>query len=78
VLFRSRILREQATSKRRRDLERRRKALEAQVKAMWAEFQSEQDEVNRLVSEEQLRANVLLADRDKMAGSRSADASKSH
>jgi circadian clock protein KaiC len=67
-----RQLTEQANRKRIRDLVRKRKLLENQIAALRAEFEGEGEEIARLASEDQLRQQALLADRNAMAASRYA------
>ncbi|HVX87238.1 MAG TPA: circadian clock protein KaiC [Phycisphaerae bacterium] len=63
----------EATEKRRRDLHRRRKAIEAQIAALEAEYAAEEEEVRRMVGEEEGRVRVLETDRAAMAKNRRAD-----
>ena len=63
----------QSTEKRVRDLERKRIALEGQITALRAEFESEQEEIQRILAEEERRAKILAADAAAMARSRHAD-----
>jgi circadian clock protein KaiC len=63
----------EATEKRRRDLERRRKVLAAQIAALEAEYAAEEEEVRRMVGEEEGRARMLETDRAAMARNRRAD-----
>ncbi len=63
-------LRDEATRKRARDLERKRKTLDAEIMALHAQFEMEEDEIKRAITEEQLRSQVIEADRVAMSRSR--------
>ncbi|HVS71820.1 MAG TPA: circadian clock protein KaiC [Phycisphaerae bacterium] len=68
-----RLRKAEGTEKRRRDLERRRKVLAAQIAALEAEYAAEEEEVRRMVGEEEGRARMLETDRAAMARNRRAD-----
>jgi circadian clock protein KaiC len=67
------LVRQQEIERRQRDLERKRQALEAQIAAQRAQFEAEQDELARLIGEEQAATDRLRQDRDEMSRSRKAD-----
>jgi circadian clock protein KaiC len=58
---------------RQRDLERKREALEARIAALRKDFEAEQEEATRIIEQEAIRAEAVLADRKRMARSRKAD-----
>jgi circadian clock protein KaiC len=68
------LARDQAIAGKLRELERKRQALEARIVAMRKEFEAEEEEAKRILSEEQAREDVLRQDRNKRALSRQADA----
>jgi circadian clock protein KaiC len=70
----ARLARQQEIELRQRELERRRETLEARIGDLRREFEAEQDEMQRLIAQEQLREDVLSEDRQRMAISRRADA----
>jgi len=63
--------------KRIRDLARRRKAMEAQTAVLRAEFEAEEEAVERIVAEDRLRVKQVESDRVAMARKRYADAALS-
>ncbi len=67
------ILREEDTARKRRELERDRAALGAQIVALQAQVQAREEEMQRIIREDQLRAETLEADRHAMAHARGAD-----
>jgi circadian clock protein KaiC len=67
------LLRQQEIERRQRELERKRRALKAQRAALRTQFEAEQEELNRLIAQEQAAADVLGRDRKEMARSRMAD-----
>ncbi|MGN6368423.1 MAG: circadian clock protein KaiC [Phycisphaerae bacterium] len=69
----ARLVRDQTTQKRIRDIDRKRKALDAQIAALRTEFEAEEDEIRHIVNEENIRAGVLLSDAAAMSKSRQAD-----
>jgi circadian clock protein KaiC len=56
-----------------RKRERRRAALEARIEALRMEFEAEEQEAQREINNQQRRADVMVADRARMAVSRKAD-----
>ena len=58
---------------RQRELERKRAALEARVAALRREFEIEEEELGRLIGQEETRDQVLREDRDRMRASRRGD-----
>jgi circadian clock protein KaiC len=65
--------RQQQLERRQRDLERKRQALEAQIAAQRAQFEAEQDEMKRLIAQEQAVTDRLREGREEMGRSRKAD-----
>jgi circadian clock protein KaiC len=69
-----RVARDQTAARRIRDLDRKRKALDAQIASLRAAFEAEQEEIEQMVHENQLRTKAVDAARATMARSRFADA----
>jgi circadian clock protein KaiC len=61
--------------RRKRELESKLKSLDAQITALNYEFEAEQEELNKLSSEDTLRIDALAKERSEMARIRKADAS---
>ena len=66
--------RQQEIDRRQRELERKRQALQAQIEALSSEFLAQEEELKRLMSQEQAVERQLRDDRMNMALSRKADA----
>lgn len=60
----------QEIERKQRELERKRRALEAQIALLQVEFQAEEEEMSRLIAQEQAREAQLLQDQAEMAASR--------
>jgi circadian clock protein KaiC len=69
----ARIRRQEETERKRRFLERKRLALDAQITALRLEFEAEEQEAQRLISEDERREERLEEDREDMARSRKLD-----
>lgn len=67
------ILREQDIERRQRELERKREIVEAQVAALRAGYQADVEEMERIVTEEKLRDQVLMEGQEAAARLRGAD-----
>ena len=67
------LVRQQETEGKNRDLERKRQVLEAQIAALRAEFETEQVEAAKMIGQDQTRAGVLASDRVQMARLRQSD-----
>jgi circadian clock protein KaiC len=65
--------RQQEIERRQRDLERKRQALDAQVAVQRAQFEAEQDELKRLIAQEQAVTDRLAEEQEEMGRSRRAD-----
>jgi circadian clock protein KaiC len=65
--------RQQDIERRASEMERKRAALEAQVAALQAVFESEQDQLRRLIAQGQQREATLKADEELLARLRGAD-----
>ena len=68
------VARKQEIERRRRELERKREALEARLAALRLEFEAEQEEVERIIAQEEARESRLLEDRKDMARIRKVEA----
>ena len=68
--------REQEIGRRKRELERKRQAVEAQMAALRSQFETEEEELARLISQEEQRVEMLVGERREMARLRRADSSK--
>jgi circadian clock protein KaiC len=66
-------LRKQDLERKQRELERRRTLLQSQIAALHAEYESDEEEFKRLVSEFQAREIQQNADREELASRRWAD-----
>ena len=67
------LARELDIQAKRRKLARKRQVLEARIAAMRSDFDAEQEEMNRVIGEEQDREEVIRQDRQRMAVSRQAN-----
>jgi circadian clock protein KaiC len=65
--------RQQEIERRQRDLERKRQVLEAQIAAQRGQFESEQEELRRLIEQEQAAADAVRQASDLLAMNRRAD-----
>ena len=66
------VARQQEIERRRRELDRKREALEARISALRLEFEAEQEETQRMITEQEAQEARLLADRKDMAKARKA------
>jgi circadian clock protein KaiC len=66
-------MRQKEIERRQRDIERKRAAMEAQTAALRGQFEAEQEELQRLIDEEQSASDILRNEREQMAASRKAD-----
>jgi circadian clock protein KaiC len=64
------VLRENAVSRKDREIERKRLVLESKIAGMKEEFESVQDELNKTYIEEELRKEVLEKNREQMTRNR--------
>jgi len=64
---------QQLIEMRQRDIERKKLAIEAQILALNTQFESEKDDLTRLINKEKLRNETLLLDRLAMAKLKQAD-----
>ena len=67
------LARQQGIDIKKRDIERKRQLLEAQIAAMRAELEAEEDDLRRLLAQEEARAAALVSERAQMARLRRAD-----
>jgi circadian clock protein KaiC len=67
------LSRQQEIERRQRELERRRQALDAQIAAQRAQFEAEQDDLKRLIAQEQAVIDRLAEEQEEMGRSRKAD-----
>jgi circadian clock protein KaiC len=67
------LSRQREIERRQRELKRRRQALHAQIAAQRAQFEAEQDELKRLIAQEQAVADHVAEDQEEMRRSRQAD-----
>lgn len=70
------LMRKQEIERNQRELERKRARMEAQLAAIRAEFEAEEEEIRRLIDQEQLQEERLEKDRIEMAESRHAELSE--
>ena len=64
---------QQLIEMRQRDIERKKLAIEVQILALNTQFESEKDDLTRLINKEKLRNDTLLLDRLAMAKLKQAD-----
>jgi circadian clock protein KaiC len=69
----ARLARQQEIESKQRELERKRAALEARIAELRRDFEVENEEVRRLIQEDEVREGVLREDRRRMGLSRQAD-----
>jgi circadian clock protein KaiC len=62
--------------RRKRELESKLKSLDAQMASLRSEFEVQEEELNKLTSEEELRTKALAKERKEMARRRGSDVSK--
>jgi circadian clock protein KaiC len=67
------LISKQGLEFKQRELERKRKILDAQITAMRTEFESEEDNLKKAISEEKLSDKVTVQDRADMGKLRNAD-----
>lgn len=67
------LMRENEIEQKQRDIERKRKTMEAQIAEIKAQFEAEEEELKRNVEQEELKEEILEADRLKMAKTRKSD-----
>jgi circadian clock protein KaiC len=67
------LIRKQELELKKRELERKRKILDAQIAAMRTEFESEEDNLKKTISQEKLSGKVMEQDRVEMGKLRKAD-----
>jgi circadian clock protein KaiC len=65
--------RQQKIEQKERELERLRKTMEAKMAILQSEFESQEDELAKAVSQERQKEQILIADREAMAQLRGAD-----
>ncbi|MEB3828373.1 circadian clock protein KaiC [Phormidium sp. CCY1219] len=66
-------MRQQELQKKQRDIERKRALMDAQIKALQVDFESEQEEFERLLEGEQIKEKIRLDNEQQIAESRYAD-----
>ena len=69
----AKVKRQEDLERKQRMLERKRQALDAQIAALRIEFEGEEQEAQRLISEDQCREDRLVQERENMARSRKVD-----
>jgi circadian clock protein KaiC len=67
--------RQQEIERKHRELERKRKAVEAQVAALRAEYETDEEELMRIISQARQSEEAVVEVREKMASIRKADTS---
>jgi len=68
--------REQEMASRRNALERRRRVMDAQIAALQAEFAADEEEYQRMITQEEIRLQAAQAEREAMGKSRRAEQEK--
>jgi circadian clock protein KaiC len=64
------VLRENAVSRKDREIERKRLVLESKIAGLKEEFESIQDELNKTYIEDELRKDVMAKNREQITRSR--------
>jgi circadian clock protein KaiC len=72
----SALLRQQEIEGLQRELERKRAATEARIDALRREFEVEEEELGRMIGQEQTREQVIREDRSRMRENRHGDDAK--
>jgi circadian clock protein KaiC len=67
------LARRQEIEQKQRDLERKRKAMEAEITALQAQFETEKEEIERMLQQEELQEQTLLQQQVERARFRKAD-----
>jgi circadian clock protein KaiC len=67
------VMRQQEIERTGRDIERKRQALELHIAALRTEFEAQEEALRKGIAQEELRAEVLAADRTQMRQLRQAD-----
>ena len=67
------LVREREIQCKQRDIERKRQIMEAQIAALRADFEAEEEELQRIIAQEKLLEEALLEDREAMGRIRVAD-----
>jgi circadian clock protein KaiC len=67
------LLRKNEAQRKQRELTRKREALEARITALRKEFESEEEEAEKVFGQESTQEKLIAANRDVMARSRQAD-----
>lgn len=67
------LVHRQEIERKQREIERKRLMMEAQIATLKAEFEAEQQEINRIVQQETLKASMLMQNREVRAQLRQAD-----
>lgn len=67
------VLHTNALGRKDRELERKRKVLEGKIESLRTEFESTEEELNKIYTEEQIKKEVLVQTRDKMTSMRSGN-----
>lgn len=67
------LLRRQNIEKKKRDLARKKKLLDAKIEALKSDFETEQDEMEKIIKEQEMEEDVLLEWKKNIAHSRILD-----
>ena len=67
------LARRQEIEQKQRDLERKRKAMEAEITALHAQFETEKEEIERMLQQEEIQEQTLLQQQVERARFRKAD-----
>jgi circadian clock protein KaiC len=67
------LVRQQEIERKQREVERKRQIMEAQIAALRADFEAEQEELERIIAQENLQEEVLVEDHQAMARMRGED-----
>jgi circadian clock protein KaiC len=67
------LMRKEEIERKKRELDSKSKALEAQITTLRSEFESAQEEVNKLIQQEEMQENALAEDKAEMMRLRKSD-----
>ena len=70
------LMRDQEIERKQHDVERKRKAMDAQIAALRAEFEAEEEELDKIITQEKTCEDVLAKNHEAMAHLRGKDKSR--
>jgi circadian clock protein KaiC len=70
------LTRQQKIEQRKREIERKRKVMNAQIAEIKSKFESEEEKLERIITQDKLKEDIIGKDRQEMARMRKADVKK--